>query len=200
VDHRLHAQPDRVPARSTALPPADHLPALFAQALDRQRAGHAAEAAALYECILAINADLPEIHNNLGAALVSLGRLVEAEAAYHRAVAIRSDYAEAYYNLGSTLAVLRRFDEAEPMYRRALALMPDFAGAYGNLGHTLRAVHGAGELKLFDRAAAAIRSRLPGSPAYPEMMSSMQGEHIRTLGTLYLVFRHKHVNPKSLRV
>jgi tetratricopeptide (TPR) repeat protein len=47
------------------------------------------------------------------------------------------------------------------------------------------AVHGAGELRLFDRAAATIRNLMPGAPDYPDMVLSMEGAHIRALGTLY---------------
>lgn len=45
---------------------------------------------------------------------------------------------------------------------------------------------GAGELQLFDQAAGSIRDVLPGSPAFPEMMSHMSAEHFRMLGALYL--------------
>ena len=37
------------------------------------------------------------------------------------------------------------------------------------------AVHGAGELRLFDRAAATIRDLMPGAPDYPQMVLSMEG-------------------------
>jgi Flp pilus assembly protein TadD len=46
-------------------------------------------------------------------------------------------------------------------------------------------VFGAGELRLFDQAAGAIREGLPGPPALPEMMLGMLSEHFRALGAQY---------------
>ena len=48
------------------------------------------------------------------------------------------------------------------------------------------AVSGAGEVKLLDRAAGMVRDKLPGTPAFPDMVSLMGGEHFRALGGLYL--------------
>jgi Flp pilus assembly protein TadD len=47
-------------------------------------------------------------------------------------------------------------------------------------------VFGGGELKLFERAAASIRSALQDSPQFPEMALHMSGEHFHALGTRYL--------------
>jgi Flp pilus assembly protein TadD len=47
-------------------------------------------------------------------------------------------------------------------------------------------VFGAGELSLFDQAAGAIRNRLPGSPAFPDMMAAMSADHFCDLGRLYV--------------
>jgi Flp pilus assembly protein TadD len=175
VANRSLAQPDRNPAQTNTLEAADELPGLFARALERQQAGRAADAAALYDRILALNPDLPEVHNNLGAALASLGRPAEAEATYRRAVTIKSDYAEAYSNLGNTLAVLRRFDEAELMHRRAIAFKPDFAGAYSNLGNTLRELGRPGD------AEAACRTAIALDPDHGEAHANL-GNALKSLG------------------
>jgi tetratricopeptide (TPR) repeat protein len=47
-------------------------------------------------------------------------------------------------------------------------------------------VFGAGELALFDQAAGAIMSALPGSPPFPDMALSMSDEHFRALAESYL--------------
>lgn len=168
------ARADGDPA-GAILASAEELPALFARALDHQRAGQDAEATAIYGRVLKLKPDLAEAHNNLGVALGKLGRLIEAAAAYRRAVEIKSDYAEAYFNLGVTLAALRRFDDAEPMYRRALVLRPGFAAAYGNLGITLRSL---GRLK---EAEAACRTAIALNPDDWEAHASL-GTLLKSLG------------------
>jgi tetratricopeptide (TPR) repeat protein len=47
-------------------------------------------------------------------------------------------------------------------------------------------VHGAGELKLFDRAVLDIHASIDGAPTYPEIAWHMSGEHFRKLGLTYL--------------
>jgi Flp pilus assembly protein TadD len=47
-------------------------------------------------------------------------------------------------------------------------------------------VFGAGELSLLDQVAGAVRTALPGSPPFPDMMLEMSPQHFRALGELYL--------------
>jgi Tfp pilus assembly protein PilF len=47
-------------------------------------------------------------------------------------------------------------------------------------------VFGAGELDLFDRVTGSVRSMLPGSPPFPEMMLEMSADHFRTVGARYV--------------
>jgi tetratricopeptide (TPR) repeat protein len=47
-------------------------------------------------------------------------------------------------------------------------------------------VHGAGELKLLDRAVADIHSAIHEAPAYPELALHLSDEHFRKLGSHYL--------------
>jgi tetratricopeptide (TPR) repeat protein len=47
-------------------------------------------------------------------------------------------------------------------------------------------VHGAGELKLFDRAIFDIHASIDGAPAYPQIALHMSGEHFGKLGLTYL--------------
>jgi Flp pilus assembly protein TadD len=47
-------------------------------------------------------------------------------------------------------------------------------------------VFGADEMGLFERATAAVRNTLPGSPEFPELVSHLSGGHFRALGASYL--------------
>ena len=71
--------------------------------LARQMGQHRA-AVDLISKAVALNDRVPELHSNLGNALMDLGRTAEAEASYRRALALRPDYAAAHNNLGNVPA------------------------------------------------------------------------------------------------
>ncbi len=114
------------------------LSALCSRALASHQAGQFSQAVTLYEQILTLRPNFPEIHNNRGLALTELDRFEEAVAAYAQAVSIRPDNPETLCNWGVALAQLERWDEAEAIFRRAIASHPGFAGAYNNLGLILK--------------------------------------------------------------
>jgi tetratricopeptide (TPR) repeat protein len=277
---------------------------LFDNAVKHQSAGRFAEAINIYNSILALEPNLPEVYSNVGALLATVGRLEDAQLAYQRAISLKPGFAEAYHNLSMALKDLGRLTEACQYAERAIQLAPKEASYYRNLA-TLRPfvtedpylvglealakevslgvqdqihmhftlakayediglferafqqllagnankrqrsgydetsilggisaveavftpeliqarrgfgdpsqvpifivgmprsgttlieqilashpqVFGAGELRLLDQAVARIGKALPGMPPYPEMVPVMSGEHIRTLGTLYI--------------
>jgi tetratricopeptide (TPR) repeat protein len=139
VPNRLLARSNREPVHSArAAGRTDTVLSLCNDALAHHRAGRFAEAASLYERIILLGADLPQIHNNLGHALSALGKPESALLAFQRAIERKPDYAEALCNLGLALANLERFDEAEARYRQAMRADPRCAGAYNNLGILLK--------------------------------------------------------------
>ena len=76
-------------------------------------------------------------HNNLGATLVSLGRLQEAQEHYEQSLQINSKNTEAYNNLGNVFLQEGKISDAIGCYEQALRIKPDFAGADCNLGNVL---------------------------------------------------------------
>ena len=84
--------------------------------------------------------DFAIAHNNLGNALVALGKHQEAVASYRAAFAINPTFAEAYANMGSALADLHHPGDALPYFERALALNPHFAEAHNNRGQAFVAL------------------------------------------------------------
>ena len=111
---------------------------LFAQALHCHQAGRLAEAVALYDRILILEPDLPEVHGNRGVALAAAGRLGEAEKAHRRAIALAPDFADAYNNLGIVLCERGAHAEAEAALRRAAKLKPDWPQCHINLAVALK--------------------------------------------------------------
>ncbi|HEY8484615.1 MAG TPA: tetratricopeptide repeat protein [Longimicrobiales bacterium] len=116
------------------------------------REGRYAEAVEAYRAALASGRASPELHYNLGTALLQLGRYAEAER--HLREAVRAADPElrhrAYYNLGNRYlleardgkpdeeARTRLLDEAVDAYKEALRLRPGDQDAKWNLELALR--------------------------------------------------------------
>ncbi len=133
------APPGQVPRRNApASARHNEIPAQFAKAVAFHQAGRLDRAVELYRQILQCEPDLPEVHNNLGAALAALGRLSDATLSYRRALDLNPDNAQAWCNWGAALAGLGQLREAETSLRRAIALDARFAEAHSQLGNTLR--------------------------------------------------------------
>lgn len=124
-------------AGSTQRAAADNVPTLLAKAEVCIARSDFAEATTCYQDVLRLDPRHAIAHNNLGAALVKLGRYQEAESEFRRAIGIRESYPDAHSNLGSVLRVLGRTTEAEAPLRRALKLRPTFVEAQSGLGLTL---------------------------------------------------------------
>ncbi len=76
-------------------------------------------------------------HNNLGAALVLLGRIQEAREHYEQSLQINPRNAEAHNNLGDVLLQEGKVGDAIGRYEQALRIKPDYADAHNNLGAAL---------------------------------------------------------------
>ena len=73
-------------------------------------------------------------HNNLGTALLQMGRIDEAAIHFQKALEIQPNYAEARNNLGNVFFQKGRVDEAVAHYQKALEINPKLALAQYNLG------------------------------------------------------------------
>lgn len=115
------------------------------------RAGKVAEAVAVYEKAIAGGNNAPELHYNLGTALLKLGRYQDAEQHLRLALReLRSDVRQrAYYNLGNRYLEQARkgadaqtstqlLDGAVEAYKQALRLQPGDMDAKWNLELALR--------------------------------------------------------------
>ncbi len=77
------------------------------------------------------------IHNNLGTALLGLGRTAEAEVSFRKALLIAPGYTKALNNLGTLLRQQGKLAEAETHFRNALESDPQDALGHIRLGNTL---------------------------------------------------------------
>jgi len=87
--------------------------------------------------MLTLTPDVASIHNMLGVALKSQGRIDEAIHHLHKAVELNPYYAEPHYNLGNALKSQGKLDQAIACYQQALQIRSDFAEAHYNLANVL---------------------------------------------------------------
>ena len=150
---------------------------LMEGALRAHQAGDLPRAAELYRQFLVQRPGHPDALNNLGNALLQLGRSEEAIDACRQALAARPAYAEAHLNTGMALQKLGRLPEAIDAYRQALAVRPDFAPALNSLGTALQQY---GQLA---EAVATYRRAIALIPGYRDALNNL-GNTLRESGKL----------------
>ncbi len=115
------------------------------------------------ERALAIGPASAELHNDLGAYLVTLKRNDDAVAHFRHACALSPDFAFAHNNLGNALVALGKHQEAVASYRAAFGINPAFAEAYANMGSALAELHHPEDALPFFERALALNPHLPGT-------------------------------------
>jgi Flp pilus assembly protein TadD len=111
--------------------------AAFREAEDSVARGNFAAAITQYQDSIALRPRHAEARNQLGVALLKLGRNSEAEDQFRQAIVRQPNYLEAHVNLGVVLTAKQRFQEAEDTLRRALKLKPADTTARSHLGQVL---------------------------------------------------------------
>jgi len=108
---------------------------LFREAVEAQQHGDYQLAVQKYQQLISLRPDVPEIHANLGAALVHLGRFDDAIAQYETALAARPDQMQirmnlalAYYKAGRIVQAAGEFEKlhaSAPAEKRITLLLAD---------------------------------------------------------------------------
>ncbi len=101
-------------------------------------AGRLPEAEGIYQQILQIEPNQPDILHYLGVIAYQVGKNDIAVDLIGKAIALVPDYAEAHNNLGLALRAQGNLDDAVTSYHKAMDIKPDFAEASNNLGNTLK--------------------------------------------------------------
>jgi len=131
-------------------------------ALSFQQRGQLEDAEKVYQRILTVAPDHPDVVHYHGVLLHQLGRSDEAIAAIERSLTLEPNRAECYNNLGIILRAKERYEDAVAAYLRAVELDPKHANAYNNLGVLRRFTGKPAE------AEAAYRKAIELNPAYAE--------------------------------
>jgi predicted O-linked N-acetylglucosamine transferase (SPINDLY family) len=108
--------------------------------------GKLEEAEAIYQLVLAIEANHFDALQLLGALLVQTKQFTKALNFLTKALQINPDYPEAHSNYGLALKELRRLEEALLSFNKAIEIKSDYAEAYSNRGNALK------ELQRFEEA------------------------------------------------
>ena len=139
---------------------AKHADALQLSGLIARQCGDNEKAIALFSQSLAAHPAQPHVRNNMGNALVAVGRHEEAVDAYRSALSSQPDYHDAELNLAIALLRCDRAEEAAAILDELLAKRPDLAKA-----HALR-----GELfnlcNQYDSAVTAFQNALRLRPGH----------------------------------
>lgn len=93
---------------------------LLHRGMDRVKQKKYEEALEIFERVLAINQEIPEVWNNQGVALYGLGRSEEAMQSYDRCLAIDPENLDALRNKGFLLRNQKRLEEALLVYDSVL--------------------------------------------------------------------------------
>ena len=102
-----------------------------------RQVGYWENSVALFTRALAVTADNPVAHNNLGYTLSTQGKFGKAINHYLEALRLYPDCVVAHYNLGNALGNLDKPSQAIYHYREVLRLNPKHTGAHNNLGNVL---------------------------------------------------------------
>ena len=140
--------------------------------------------------VFKIKPEFAEAHNDLGYALMQLGKLDAAVTSYRRALALRPDFAKAHNDLSWALLKQGRLEEAEAACRRAIAITPNYAKAHASLGKILWESNRIKEgCELFTRSAE-LSYGAPGcnepsdEPILPQKSrhDQEQGDYLTSIG------------------
>ncbi|MHC4462793.1 MAG: tetratricopeptide repeat protein [Planctomycetota bacterium] len=106
-------------------------------AATRKYLAHWFDGVTLYKRMLKLNPRIVLLHNDLGVALLSQGKLDEAANQFRQVLQIAPRHVRAHVNLGNVLLTDEKFDEAISHYRQALQTEPAFAEAHYHLAVAL---------------------------------------------------------------
>ena len=138
----------------------------IASAFVLQKAGHFAEAEAIYLAILQLDCNQFDATQLLGAMAMSRRQFELAIQYLNQALVVNPNFADGYLNRGTALKGLNRLDEALSSFEQAITLRPEYAEAHNNRGIVLK------EINRLDDALTSYNRALMLKPNYAEAHSN----------------------------
>jgi protein O-GlcNAc transferase len=139
----------------------------LALALHHHQAGRLAQAAQLYQEIIARDPEHADALRLLGVVAQQQGRHELAADLLEQAIGVNPRIAEYHNDLGLALQALGRQERAIEAFQAALQLKPEMAETHYNLGNALKAQGRT------DEAIASYRVALQLRPKYPEALNNL---------------------------
>ncbi|MBL0074542.1 MAG: tetratricopeptide repeat protein [Rhodocyclaceae bacterium] len=139
----------------------------IASAFAMQKAGHFAQAEAIYLAILQLDPNQFDATQLLGVMAMSRRQFELAIEYLNRAIAVNPNFVDGYLNRGTALKGLNRLNEALSSFEQAIALKPEYAEAHNNSGIVLK------ELNRLDEALASYNRALMLKPDYAEAHNNL---------------------------
>jgi predicted O-linked N-acetylglucosamine transferase (SPINDLY family) len=147
------------------------------RAVSLHQAGRLADAAAIYQELIAANPGDAGVLHLAGVAALQLGRPADAAALLSKAIRLNDRNAEYFCHHGDACAAQSLLWPAVDSYDRAIKLAPSYAEAHANRGNALAA------LGSFDAALASYQTATTSEPRHAEAWCN-RGNVLRVLGRL----------------
>jgi protein O-GlcNAc transferase len=147
--------------------PRPNLSNTFALALQHHQAGRLAQAAQLYQEIIARDPEHADALRLLGVIAYQQRRNELAADLLEQAIRVNPRIAEYHNDLGLALQALGRPERAVEAFQAALKIQPELAEGHYNLGNALKA------LGRIDEAIATYQVALQLRPKYPEALNNL---------------------------
>ena len=114
----------------------------------------------IFNKIITINPNIPEVWYNKGLILINLGKYDVGIKCFDEAIKINPNLVEAWTNKGSALGKLGKHDEEIKCYEQAIKINPNLAEAWYNKGITLA------KLEKYDEAVKCFDEVIKINPDY----------------------------------
>lgn len=125
------------------------------------------EAKNVYDQLLRLHPNVPEIHNELATFYYQQRRVQESIPHYRRALELRPQMVAVLNNLGVALHSLRQFDDAARCFQQGIQQHPEMPDLHNNLGNVF---HAQGR---YQEAAECYQQALKRRAEYPEAWTNL---------------------------
>ncbi len=116
------------------------------------------EAKDLYEKVILINKNIPEVYNNLGLVNLNINNFEEAIISFNKAIKLKPKFSEAFSNLGMAHYKMGNFKISEKNYKKSILIDNKNIIPYYNLGNLYRDQNDLSNAEKYYKLALNLKS------------------------------------------